>query len=83
MGWVAAPVELVEKIAHQRDYHIISCGMINDLLAALALENRDKIVERNLGILRHNKEFLTKWVENEPHITWDDSPGWFHRFAVL
>ena len=70
MGWVAAPVELVEKIAHQRDYHIISCGMINDLLAALALENRDKIVERNLGILRHNKEFLTKWVENEPHITW-------------
>jgi aspartate/methionine/tyrosine aminotransferase len=40
--------------------------MIDDRLAALALENKDAIIKRNLSIVRNNIALLDKWIENEP-----------------
>lgn len=68
IGWVAAPKEIIEMLAHMRDYHVISVGMIDDYLAALALENKEKILARSLSICRENLEILDSFVAKEPHI---------------
>ena len=75
MGWVAASENVIRSINRQRDYHIISCGKLNDRLAALALENRDKIVGRSLELVRRNKAILAQWVEEQPHISWLEPQG--------
>ena len=35
-----------------RDYMTISCGLVDEYLALIALKNRDRLLERNLGIVR-------------------------------
>jgi aspartate/methionine/tyrosine aminotransferase len=69
IGWVCADEEIIERINRRRDYNIISCGRIDDYLAAVALENKEKIIARNLKIVRDNKEILKAWVKKEPLIT--------------
>jgi aspartate/methionine/tyrosine aminotransferase len=54
----------------RRDYTNISCGMIDDYLAAVALENRGKILDRNLGIIRSNVEILDHWVNGEERVSY-------------
>lgn len=70
LGWLVAPKEVIEKAYDMRHYNIISCGMLDEAIAAKALENKEKIFERNHKIIRDNIEILDKWVENEPHITY-------------
>ena len=52
IGWIYGPEEFIEMINRRRDYNTISCGMIDEYLAGIALENKEKIIERNLEILR-------------------------------
>lgn len=66
LGWIAGPVDFLKEVNNHRDYNTISVGMIDDKLAAVALENRDKIVERNLGVVRANLEVLDNWIAKEP-----------------
>lgn len=75
MGWVTASEAVIQGINRQRDYHIISCGKVNDRLAALALENRDKIVGRSLELVARNKDILSQWIEKQPHISWLEPQG--------
>lgn len=70
LGWAAAPVDVLEQIIIHRDYDTISVGMIDDHFAALALENRDKLLARSQKITRGNLSILSDWVEAEPLITW-------------
>ncbi|TCL09111.1 aspartate/methionine/tyrosine aminotransferase [Shimia isoporae] len=70
LGWIAAPTEVIEAVSIHRDYDTISVGMIDDHFAALALENRDKVLGRSQAITRGNLAILEKWVENEPQIDW-------------
>ncbi len=53
-----------------RDYNTISVSMIDDHLAALAMENYKKILARSQEITRGNLRTLTEWVEQEPMISW-------------
>jgi len=66
LGWIAAPVEVIHAVSIHRDYTTISVGMINDYLAALALENRDKIIARSQRITRGNLAILDTWIGAEP-----------------
>lgn len=75
LGWITGPTDFIEKVSRQRDYHIISVGMIDDYLASLALENKEKILERNLAICRQNGNLLEKWVAQEPHISYIKPKG--------
>ncbi len=68
MGWIAAAQEIIEECQRRRDYTIISCGKIDDFLAALALQNRDKIRERNFPRVVEQLEILDNWVAKEPAI---------------
>lgn len=70
LGWIVAPVELLRRVQTHRDYNTISVGMLNDLLASFALENRDAILERNHGILRGNLALLDAWIEKEPRLSY-------------
>lgn len=70
LGWLVAPPEIIKKAYDMRHYNIISCGMIDEAISAKALEHKDKILERNLGIVRNNIKVLDAWVEQEPRITY-------------
>lgn len=61
---------MIKECVKHRDYNTISCGMIDDVLAVHALKNYDKIMDRNLGIVRTNLQILDDWVQNEPLISY-------------
>lgn len=69
-GWIAAPLELIERVMHQRDYDTISVGMLDEYFTELALSAKDKILERNQAIIRENLEILDQWVQSEPRLSY-------------
>ena len=75
IGWVAASKEFIEALSKQRDYQIISCGIVDDRLAAIAIENKDSIIKRNLKIVRQNLDYLDRWVANEKLISYVKPKG--------
>lgn len=69
MGWIATrDKHVVEQIHERRDYDTISCGVLDDRLAALALQHKDKIFQRNREILLKNRAILDQWVEETPEV---------------
>lgn len=70
LGWIAAPSDLIHAVSIHRDYNTISVGMLDDHFAAIALENKDKILERSHRITRTNLAILSDWVDAEPLISW-------------
>ncbi len=70
LGWIAGPEEVNEAVMIHRDYNTISVGMIDDCLAALALENAEVILQRSRSITRTNLAILSDWVDAEPAISW-------------
>jgi aspartate/methionine/tyrosine aminotransferase len=75
MGWLAGPKEVIEKCQLHRDYTTISNGMIDDYLSVIALENKDKILERNFKKVNTQLEILDKWVKNEELIEYVKPSG--------
>lgn len=67
LGWIASRDESVIKscLSH-RDYNLISCGMLDESVAALALKHGEKLLERNRSIVSENLEILDEWVSGEP-----------------
>jgi aspartate/methionine/tyrosine aminotransferase len=70
LGWIVAPIEVREPVSRHRDYSVISVGMVDDLLAALALEHAPAMLERNRAIVRGNLALLDAWVAEEPRISY-------------
>jgi len=70
LGWIAGPVDVIEMVNVHRDYTTISCGVIDDYLAGLALKNKEKIFQRNLNIVRTNIKILDEWIHLEPHFSY-------------
>ncbi|MDW7668290.1 MAG: aminotransferase [Bacillota bacterium] len=70
IGWINGPVDFIENVFKHRDYNTISCGMIDDYLANIALENKDKILKRNLELINKNKKILDDWINSNPHISY-------------
>jgi aspartate/methionine/tyrosine aminotransferase len=70
LGWIAAPPEVIAAVSIRRDYSTISVGMLDDYFAALALESKDRILERSHRITRGNLQLLDAWVANEPSISY-------------
>ncbi len=65
VGWIVAHLDLIEVFRHYRDYTMICAGVFDDMVATYALENQDKILERNSDLLKTNLQVLTRWVEQE------------------
>ena len=78
LGWIAGSGEqgeLRERLNRQRDYHIISVGRLDDLLAAVALGSREAISRRNLAICRENAAILEDFVQSQPRISYVKPQG--------
>ena len=71
LGWIASlDPEVLERCLIHRDYDLISCGLLDETVAALALKHGDKLLARNRGIVRENLSILDNWVRREPHVTY-------------
>lgn len=68
LGWIVGPPDLLKTAAAHRDYTTISVGRIDDLLACVALENRDAILARSHRITRTNLAVLDEWVSGRDDV---------------
>ena len=70
LGWcITKSPELRRDLLSHRDYNLISCGMFDEAVAALALAHADKMLARSKRIVRKNLAVLEEWVECEPHLS--------------
>lgn len=69
LGWIASKdKDVLHLCLERRDYDTISCGMIDDKLASLALAHKEKIFERNRAIIEKNRRILDEWVNRTPQV---------------
>jgi len=70
LGWAVAPARLIRELTVHRDYTTISVGMVDDLLAAIALESAGAILGRSRAVTRGNLATLAAWLDAQPRISW-------------
>ncbi len=76
IGWIMAPPDLVASCWGMRDYITLSPGKLNDALARLAMKHRERIIERNHGIIRANLATATRWMaERTDFMSWTPPRG--------
>lgn len=75
LGWIVAPEDVINKIIIHREYDTISLSVLDDYFAMLALNNKDKIINRNISKILEGKKILKNWISNEPHISWVEPRG--------
>lgn len=64
IGWIATQnPEIYRQMAAFKDYTTICNSAPSEFLATLALRHQDKIVQRNLNIVRHNLNLLNNFFE--------------------
>lgn len=68
LGWMVAPDAVRRAAMTHRDYNTISVGVVDDHLATIALEAKDRILARSRDICRGNLALLDGWVRKEPKI---------------
>ena len=84
LGWIATHDEdLREAVLCHRDYDLISCGMFDEALAAVALRHKDKVLARNRAVVRDNLKVLDAWIESEPRISYVKPQVRHHRAGEL
>lgn len=70
LGWAVGRPDLMHALTIHRDYNTISVGMIDDALAAIALESADALLERSRTITRTNLAILSQWLDTQPLLDW-------------
>ncbi|MEW6730272.1 MAG: aminotransferase class I/II-fold pyridoxal phosphate-dependent enzyme [Acidobacteriota bacterium] len=76
IGWIAASRKIIADCWALRDYTSLSPGKLNDALATLAIKHRDKIIERNHGIVRKNLAAANDWIAKHANIlSWQPPRG--------
>jgi aspartate/methionine/tyrosine aminotransferase len=70
LGWVVAPEELLEQIWIHHDYVTTTPGLLNDRLAAIAMEpgRREAILARTRKIIQTNLPLLEEWMNEYSHL---------------
>ncbi len=68
LGWIVAPHEVLAAAEVHRDYNTISVGMLDDHVAAIALEHSEAILARSRAVVRTNLAVVDRWVAGEPAI---------------
>lgn len=70
VGWIVTR----DKEAHalfenRRSYDTICDGPLDELLAAVALENKDKLLARSRQIVRAGRRLLDAWLPTQPYLS--------------
>lgn len=69
LGWIAThDMDVVRSCLSHRDYNLVSCGMFDEIIAGIALEHKEKLLERSRKIVRKNLAILDQWISNEKHV---------------
>jgi len=68
LGWICADSKIIKEINHQREYNTISVGVLDDYFSSIAVENKDKIITRNIKLIKIGKKILMDWVKSEPKV---------------
>lgn len=69
LGWIAShDQKVIESCLSHRDYNLISCGMFDEAIASIALQNREALLRRSREIVRGNLRILDDWVRSEPRL---------------
>ena len=63
-------LDALRALVSHRDYDLISGGMIDEAIAALALKHSDKMLARSRAIVRENLAILDNWVAGEKHVSY-------------
>lgn len=66
IGWVVGPADVVDEIWARHEYTTISCGMLDNKLAAIALspEVRPRLIRRAREYIRRGFPILDAWLES-------------------
>lgn len=72
IGWVATKNrDLYNKMASLKDYTTICNSAPSEYLAEVALRNRQRLIDRNLGIIKHNLSVVDELFARHPSLfTW-------------
>lgn len=72
IGWVATKNrDLYNKMASLKDYTTICNSAPSEFLAEVALRNRQSLIDRNLGIIKHNLSVVDDLFARHPSLfTW-------------
>ena len=71
LGWIAThDAQVREAVICHRDYDLISCGMFDEALAAVALRHKDKVLARSRAVVRDNLKVLDAWIASEPRVSY-------------
>ena len=69
IGWIATKnLELIDKLRKFKNYTTICNSAPSEFLAELALRNKDKIISRNLGIIKRNLNLLDEFFNDYSHL---------------
>ncbi len=72
IGWIATKNrKIYETMASLKDYTTICNSAPSEFLAEVAMRNRDKLAERNLGIIKSNLEIMDEFFTHHSSLfTW-------------
>jgi aspartate/methionine/tyrosine aminotransferase len=62
IGWVVAPPEMAAAVLKLKDYSTIAPSSVSEVLADIALERRDKLLERTRFLLNERWPALEDWA---------------------
>lgn len=70
LGWIVAGDEFIERCKKWRDYGTISCGVLDEWLGSIAIKERERILARNLDLLKRNAAVLDNWIMRQSKISY-------------
>ncbi len=63
LGWICADENFINKVNQNRQYNTISISALDDKVSTIALNNREKLINRNLKIIKNNKKFVDDFLK--------------------
>lgn len=71
LGWIATrDKKVMETFLSHRDYTLISCGMLDETIGAIALNHAETLLTRSKAIVRENLSILDNWMATQPHLSY-------------
>lgn len=68
VGWIVTrDLDIKDAMMNYRSYHSICEGPINELIAAIILENKEVFYQRNKKIVDEGRMAVEEWIETQPH----------------
>jgi aspartate/methionine/tyrosine aminotransferase len=62
IGWIVGPKDVIADCWTQHDYLTIGPNKISDMVARVAVANRERLYYRTREILQHNLPLMKQWV---------------------